>query len=177
MAKDSKKAKRYARAIFELASENNNFTNWSEKLNLICDSSNNNDFKLILDSSKIPPDAKYKLIEEVFGSNLDKLQLNFLKVLSKNQSFLLIDEISKQFQYELDNQSNFVKVLLTSPYKIDDHMRTKIEDVIKDISGGKPQIEEQIDSTLIGGIVIKIGDTVIDGSIKNKLKQLKRELV
>jgi F-type H+-transporting ATPase subunit delta len=56
-------------------------------------------------------------------------------------------------------------------------MRTKIEDVIKDISGGKPQIEEQIDSTLIGGIVIKIGDTVIDGSIKNKLKQLKRELV
>jgi len=100
-----------------------------------------------------------------------------LKVLSKNQSFLLIDEISKQFQYELDNQSNFVKVLLTSPYKIDNHMRTKIEDVIKDISGGKPQIEEQIDSTLIGGIVIKIGDTVIDGSIKNKLKQLKRELV
>ena len=55
--------------------------------------------------------------------------------------------------------------------------KNKITEVAKTISGSDPQIEEKIDKSLIGGIVIKIGDSVIDGSLKNKLKQLKRELV
>ena len=48
---------------------------------------------------------------------------------------------------------------------------------IRDRSGAESVIEEKIDSQLIGGVVIRLGDTVIDGSIKNKVKQLRRELV
>tara|TARA_B100000579_G_scaffold88304_1_gene69397 strand:- start:178 stop:711 length:534 start_codon:yes stop_codon:yes gene_type:complete len=177
MAKDSKTAKRYARAIFELALDENNFDDWLEKLNLICESAKNREFNMILDSSKVTVETKFKLIDQVFGSSFGKLQLNFVKLLSKNQSFLLIDEIYNQFEYEYEKQNNKVRVLLSSPYKIDDNLKNKITEVAKTISGSDPQIEEKIDKSLIGGIVIKIGDSVIDGSLKNKLKQLKRELV
>ena len=52
----------------------------------------------------------------------------------------------------------------------------KILNLVNDISGADSIIEEKIDSELIGGVVIRLGDTVIDGSIKNKVKQLRREL-
>ena len=106
MAKDSKTAKRYARAIFELALDENSFDDWLEKLNMICESAKNREFKMILDSSKITVETKFKLIDQVFGSSFEKLQLNFVKLLSKNQSFLLIDEIYNQFEYEYEKQNN-----------------------------------------------------------------------
>ena len=105
------------------------------------------------------------------------MQLNFVKLLAKNQSFVLIDEIYNQLEHEFEKYNNKVRVTLSSPFKVDSNLRNKINELIKHISGSDPQIEEKIDDTLIGGIVIKIGDTVIDGSFKNKLKQLKRELV
>ena len=79
MAKDSKTAKRYARAIFELALDENNFDDWLEKLNLICESAKNREFNMILDSSKVTVETKFKLIDQVFGSSFGKLQLNFVK--------------------------------------------------------------------------------------------------
>ena len=131
MAKDSKTAKRYARAIFELALDENNFDDWLNKLNLICESAKNREFKMILDSSKITVETKFKLIDQVYGSSFDKLQLNFVKLLSKNQSFLLIDEIYNQFENEYEKQNNKVRVLLSSPYKIDDNLKNKITEVAK----------------------------------------------
>ena len=148
MAKDSKTAKRYARAIFELALDENNFDDWLEKLNLICESAKNREFNMILDSSKVTVETKFKLIDQVFGSSFGKLQLNFVKLLSKNQSFFLIDEIYNQFEYEYEKQNNKVRVLLSSPYKIDDNLKNKITEVAKTISGSVPQIEEKIDKSL-----------------------------
>ena len=73
MAKDSKTAKRYARAIFELALDENNFDDWLNKLNLICESAKNSEFKMILDSSKITVETKFKLIDQVFLTNYSSI--------------------------------------------------------------------------------------------------------
>jgi len=177
MAKDSKTAKRYARAIFELALESKDFDTWLANIKLVCESSENHEFSMVLDSSKISSEDKNSLVDKVLGSKLSDLQLNFVKLLAKNQSFVLIDEIYNQLEHEFEKYNNKVRVTLSSPFKVDSNLRNKINELIKHISGSDPQIEEKIDDTLIGGIVIKIGDTVIDGSFKNKLKQLKRELV
>ena len=56
-------------------------------------------------------------------------------------------------------------------------IKDQISNLVNEISGAESVIEEKIDSQLIGGVVIRLGDTVIDGSIKNKVKQLRRELV
>ena len=177
MAKDSKTAKRYAKAIFELALESKDIDTWLTNIRMVCESAKNHEFSMILDSSKISSEDKNSLVDKVLSSKLSDLQLNFVKLLAKNQSFLLINEIYNQFEHEFEKHNNKVKVTLSSPFKVDSNLRNKINELVKNISGSDPQIEEKIDDTLIGGIVIKIGDTVIDGSFKNKLKQLKRELV
>ena len=77
----------------------------------------------------------------------------------------------------VEKRNNLIRVTVTSPYKISDDLKNQILNLVNDISGADSIIEEKIDSELIGGVVIRLGDTVIDGSLKNKVKQLRRELV
>jgi len=177
MIKDIKIAKRYARAIFDIASEDQSYDDWLNKLKLISDTRAEVNFANVLNSTKLSFSKKMNLIDDVFSNKLNKLQLNFLKLLTKNQSFFIIHDIYKQFLGLIEKRNNLIRVTVTSPYKISDDLKNQILNLVNDISGADSIIEEKIDSELIGGVVIRLGDTVIDGSIKNKVKQLRRELV
>ena len=177
MIKDIKIAKRYARAIFDIASEDQSYDDWLNKLKLISDTRAEVNFANLLNSTKLSFSKKMNLIDDVFSNKLNKLQLNFLKLLTKNQSFFIIQDIYKQFLGLVEKRNNLIRVTVTSPYKISDDLKNQILNLVNDISGADSIIEEKIDSELIGGVVIRLGDTVIDGSIKNKVKQLRRELV
>lgn len=177
MIKDIKIAKRYARAIFDIASEDQSYDDWLNKLKLISDTRAEVNFANALNSTKLSFSKKMNLIDDVFSNKLNKLQLNFLKLLTKNQSFFIIQDIYKQFLGLVEKRNNLIRVTVTSPYKISDDLKNQILNLVNDISGSDSIIEEKIDSELIGGVVIRLGDTVIDGSMKNKVKQLRRELV
>ena len=177
MIKDTKIAKRYARALFDIASEDQSYNDWLDKLKLISDTGTDKDFAIVLNSTKISLSKKINTIDEVFKGKLNTLQLNFLKLLTKNQSFSIIQDIHKQFVGQVEKLNNIIRVSVTSPYKISDDLKDQISNLVNEISGAESVIEEKIDSELIGGVVIRLGDTVIDGSIKNKVKQLRRELV
>ena len=177
MIKDTKIAKRYARALFDIASEDQSYNDWLDKLKLISDTEADKDFANVLNSTKISLSKKMNIIDEVFKSKLNTLQLNFLKLLTKNESFSIIQDIHKQFLDQVEKLNNIIRVSVTSPYKISDDLKDQISNLVNEISGAESVIEEKIDSQLIGGVVIRLGDTVIDGSIKNKVKQLRRELV
>jgi len=176
MIKDIKIAKRYARAMFDIASEDQSYDDWLKKLKLISDTRTEVNFANVLNSTKLSVTKKMNLIDDVFSNKLNKLQLNFLKLLTKNQSFFIIQDIYKQFLRLIEKRNNLIRVTVTSPYKISDDLKNQILNLVNDISGADSIIEEKIDSELIGGVVIRLGDTVIDGSIKNKVKQLRREL-
>ena len=177
MIKDTKIAKRYARALFDIASEDQSYNDWLDKLKLISDIGEDKNFAQVLNSTKISLSKKMNVIDEVFKSQLNTLQLNFLKLLTKNESFSIIQDIHKQFLDQVEKLNNIIRVSVTSPYKISDDLKDQISNLVNEISGSESVIEERIDSELIGGVVIRLGDTVIDGSIKNKVKQLRRELV
>ena len=177
MIKDIKIAKRYARAIFDIASEDQSYDDWLNKLKLISDTRAEVNFANVLNSTKLSFSKKMNLIDDVFSNKLNKLQLNFLKLLTKNQSFFIIHDIYKQFLGLIEKRNNLIRVTVTSPYKISDDLKNQILNLVNDISGADSIIEEKIDSEFICGLVIILGDTVIDGSIKNKVKQLRRELV
>ena len=177
MIKDIKIAKRYARAIFDIASEDQSYDDWLNKLKLISDTRAEVNFANVLNSTKLSFSKKMNLIDDVFSNKLNKLQLNFLKLLTKNQSFFIIQDIYKQFLGLVEKRNNLIRVTVTSPYQISDDLKNQILNLVNDISGADSIIEEKIDSELIGGVVIRLGDTVIDGSMKNKVKQLRRELV
>ena len=177
MIKDIKIAKRYARAMFDIASEDQSYDDWLNKLKLIADTRVEVNFANVLNSTKLSVTKKMNLIDDVFSNKLNKLQLNFLKLLTKNQSFFIIQDIYKQFLGLVEKRNNLIRVTVTSPYQISDDLKNQILNLVNDISGADSIIEEKIDSELIGGVVIRLGDTVIDGSIKNKVKQLRRELI
>ena len=177
MIKDIKIAKRYARAIFDIASEDQSYDDWLNKLKLISDTRVEDNFANVLNSTKLSFSKKMNLIDDVFSNKLNKLQLNFLKLLTKNLSFFIFHDIYKQFLGLVVKRNNLIRVTVTSPYKISDDLKNQILNLVNDISGADSIIEEKIDSELIGGVVIRLGDTVIDGSMKNKVKQLRRELV
>ena len=78
MIKDTKIAKRYARALFDIASEDQSYNDWLDKLKLISDTEADKDFANVLNSTKISLSKKMNTIDEVFKTKLNTLQLNFL---------------------------------------------------------------------------------------------------
>ena len=118
MIKDTKIAKRYARALFDIASEDQSYNDWLDKLKLISDIGEDENFAQVLNSTKISLSKKMNVIDEVFKSQLNTLQLNFLKLLTKNESFSIIQDIHKQFLDQVEKLNNIIRVSVTSPYKI-----------------------------------------------------------
>ena len=126
MIKDIKIAKRYARAKFDIASEDQSYDDWFNKLKLISDTRAEVNFANLLNSTKLSFSKKMNLIDDVFSNKLNKLQLNFLKLLTKNQSFFIIQDIYKQFLGLVEKRNNLIRVTVTSPYQISDDLKNQI---------------------------------------------------
>ena len=76
-------------------------------------------------------------IDEVFKSKLNTLQLNFLKLLTKNESFSIIQDIHKQFLDQVEKLNNIIRVSVTSPYKISHDLKDQISNLVNEISGAE----------------------------------------
>ena len=111
--------------------------------------------------------------------NVDEVEINkrvkkFINILKKNNDLSLVDKIVDKFHECYREERNISKIEITSGAEIDSEILNKIIHKFNN----QIEIEEKIDKSLIGGIMIKINnDTLIDGSVKRKLKELKKDLI
>lgn len=118
--------------------------------------------------------ALYESTKNVGGAELEKRIKNFTAILKKNNALSLTDKIIQQYHKYYRTKKNISKIEVASSQKLGSETLNKIlEKFSKQV-----EIEEKIDQSLIGGIMIKIDEnTLIDGSVKRKLKDLQKELV
>ena len=110
---------------------------------------------------------------------IDKIQAekrigNFIKILQKNNDLSLIDKIIQQYHKHHRNQRNISKIEISSAKKLNPEILNKLVQKFNN----QIEIEETVDKSLIGGIVLKIDDDILlDGSVKKKLENLKKNLI
>ncbi|MBM6840559.1 F0F1 ATP synthase subunit delta [[Clostridium] spiroforme] len=169
---------RYAESLFDLAIEENKVDRYLQDMKLV-DEVLHSDRKIVQFFSHvlITNDVKYQLLESSFGQSVDKYVLNFLKLLVQSRRIRYIDDIVKCYIQLSNEHLGIEEGVIYSPYAISDQQIKDIEKAISQKENKKVTLTVTLDPSLVGGIKVQIKNRVYDGTIKNKVEMLKKELL
>ena len=166
--------KRYALAIREIASKKNNFSAWSDFLNQLSEIYNNDSSQLLF-TNNIEDKKFEKILQDIF-KDISVDELNFLKLLKKKQRLQLINSINSYFSEIIDEIANIVRAEITTAIELDSKL-SSIEQFLSKKINKNVILTSTKDESVIGGMKLRIGDQLFDGTIKTKLSQLKESLL
>ena len=134
------------------------------------------DFESILLSGIVPDSQKVDLIDRVLGGRASELFNSFLRVLAQHGRLELLQLIFEECQRLHEQRSGRGRVTLTAARELSDAARDEIYSSLNAALPFDPVLETRTDPALLGGLVIRIGDTVYDSSVRTRLKQLRARL-
>jgi len=130
-----------------------------------------------LDSPAVPREAKEKLLEELMAHYpVHPITSNFLRILLQNNRIRYFQEIVDSFNKFVNEQKGVVSAQVTAAAPLSEQQLENLEKRLAEITGKLVNVELQTDASLLGGIVVQIGSTNFDGSIRTKLADMKRRL-
>ena len=110
----------------------------------------------------------------IIGSaNIDKIPANFLNLLVEKKRAEILPDIAEAFKNMVDEEQNISHGTVTSAVELSDELLAKVKASLEKLTGKQVELSTSVDPSLIGGIVAKVGDLVLDGSIKTQLAGLK----
>jgi F-type H+-transporting ATPase subunit delta len=176
LATGNLQAKRYSQAIFEIAIENNEFDKWQIDLQKLDELANTNEFVSIMENPKFTFENKIKLLNsQTMGLSLRAM--NLAQMLINKGRFSLLSDICLQYSTLLDDFRGVEKALVTTAIQLEENEITKLAEQLSSFSGKIVTLTNQVDPNIIGGIIIRIGGKILDGSTRSQLMALKSELI
>lgn len=170
--------KNYADAILETAKELNAVSDFGKQLDeIIAVIKNSSDLQVVMNNSAISGSKKIDIIDEIFNGKINQKLLNFLKILIKKNRFNSLDTINEIYKNEVTRLSNKQKVEITSPIPLNFENKTNVLFKLEHKLNCEVIPVWKVDKSLIAGLTFKIGDCVIDTSIRSKLEKLSKEII
>ncbi|MBT3060283.1 MAG: F0F1 ATP synthase subunit delta [Candidatus Thiodiazotropha sp. (ex Lucina pensylvanica)] len=169
-------ARPYAEAVFAHADETGKLEQWSEMLTFLAAVIDDEDFAPIASNPLVEQDALTRLLLEIAGDHINDEGANLIKLLVQNRRLDVLPEIKTLFNELKADKEQVIDVHVTSAYALKPAQETLIADALKAKLGRDVTISSEQDAELIGGVHIRAGDMVIDGSVRGKLQQLANEL-
>jgi len=171
-------AKVYANSIFDIAKEKNILPQIEEELKVISDVMEEDDnFRKYLNAPGINNDSKKGFVDKVFAGKISEYIVNLIKLLIDNGRQSVVSEIYKAFVELNDIANNRQRITVITQSNLDSTLLNKIKSDVGAKYGKEIIITELVDESILGGIIIKIGDLVIDGSLAKGLKNIRRNLL
>ena len=168
-------ARPYAKAAFDFAVEQKAVDSWLEMLVFAAEVSKDSTLQQVIHSS-IAPDQLAQLFIQICGEQLNEYGHNLIKVMAENGRLSVLPDVLVEFtalKAELDKE---VEAVITSAAALSDAEKTKIQKSLENRYQRKVRLTCQLDPSLMAGLVIKIGDDIIDASVRIKLTRLAEAL-
>jgi F-type H+-transporting ATPase subunit delta len=175
MAENLTVARPYAEAAFSVAVEANNLDGWQNMLQAMSEAMKDVFFKdhlKLAANSSAAADSLISLLENI----VDESGVNFIKVIGENNRFEVLPEIFEEFLRLRKKHEKCLTAQLISARAFSDSEIKSLKDKLATKYNCSVTLEEKIDPTLIGGAVLKVGDRVIDASVKTSLQNLSSTL-
>jgi len=176
MAELSTLARPYAKAAFEYAVEAKDLQGWSDSLALAASVAQQSAVEKLLSSPSVTAAKQAEAVQDICGDELATACQNFISILSENRRLQLLPQISQQFEIMKANQEKAVDVDVVAAAKLNAAQQKTLSEALSAKLERKVNLQVSIDKSLIGGAVIRAGDTVIDGSIRGRLTKLAESL-
>ena len=168
-------SKRYAQAVFEIALETGELDRWQSDLSKIAGLSEDTALVALLENPKFHFADKARLLREQLG-DINPLALNLIHLLVIRSRLSMLAEIADEYQRLLDSYRGIEQVEVITAIPLDDEDKLRLRERLGAAIGKEVVLKPEVDSSLIGGIIARIGDRLLDGSTRSKLSALKKEL-
>ena len=172
MAELSTLARPYAKAAFEYALEHNALALWSEQLKTAAAVTEDEGMGSVLDNPSLTNQQQAQTLNDVCGEDLGAEMKNFVSILASNKRLALLPEIHSQYELFKANQEKSVDVEVVSAFDLADPIVAKLADVLGKKLDREVKVSTSTDKDLLGGVLIRAGDLVIDGSVRGRLNKL-----
>lgn len=176
MAEALTTARPYAHAAFEEAQKLGDLKGWSEMLLSIAEAISHPELRAVVNSPRFLKAQIDNLMEGVLGSQAKIQQRNFVRVLVDNQRLMLLPEIVVLFEALKSEAEKTVDVVVDSAFELSAAQQEKITRSLKARLGREIKLVCKVDKELLGGVVIRAGDKVIDGSARTRLGEMANAL-
>lgn len=171
-------AQTYAEALLEFASKEKAVDEYTLRFDQISDLiETENTFRRFLDAPGIQPAEKNAVLREVFGGVVPDSLLKFLFVVVEKRRQRLLPIIAEQFAALADEHFGRLKVQVTLVSEPDQELRKIVQQRLEQVFGKDVTPRYRIDSRIIGGVILREGDRVADGSVRRRLQLLRRKLL
>jgi len=165
-------ARPYAQAAFDEAQKLGALKIWSEMLRSAVEAVELQDMQAIISSTRVTPAQLNKLMFSVCGDNLSVTAQNFIKLLVENKRLIVLPQILEMFETLRAEAEKSVDVVVTSAFDLNEAQKQKIAAALKVRMGREIKLSCETNRELLGGVVIRAGDKVIDGSARTRLSEL-----
>ncbi len=176
MAELSTLARPYARAAFEYADANSALDAWLEQLATAAAIAAEPQVRQVLARPALTTGRQAELFIGLFGDGLSAPMANFIRVLAANRRLPLLPEISAQFADLRAAREKSIDVHVVSAFELPQETRDRLADSLGSRLKRDVNLSSETDSSLLGGLLIRAGDTVIDGSVRGRLNKLAEAL-
>jgi len=167
-------ARRYAKALVQLGSENDLIGSFSQELKVVNEIFvGNADLRAVFGSPAITADQKKEIMKELVARlSCSELTANFLFLLVDKSRIAFLAQIVEIYGKLADEQSGVIRPLVTTAFALDDSQIASIKNALEQKTGNKVMLEVKVDKSLIGGVVTHIGDIEYDSSVKTQLARI-----
>lgn len=177
MAEPATLARPYAHAVFGIAKELRRFDAWSRRLKMLAAAVREPRIRDMLQTPTLGSEEKAHKLAQLCQDDLDDHGRTFVRVLARNKRLQLLPEIAATFEALRAEQERILEVEVISAHSLTADEEQRLTQSLAARYDRRVELKARVDANLLGGAIIRAGDTVIDGSVRGKLQKLSEALL
>lgn len=176
--RDRVAGKRYAEALFGAAKEASKLEEIAFQLKGAAEIFKKDTRVMqVLKSPKVDGAEKCEFIDKAFSRTASGMVVNFIKLLVRKNRIDKFFYAAEDFHELLDRELGHQEAEITTAVALDEMQISKLKSILSNITKRKVELKERVDVSILGGVIVKMGDTIMDGSVRNGLKEIKETLM
>lgn len=174
--KGTRAALRYAKAVLNLAKDSQKEVDVNNSMLLIAQTiSESDELAIVLNSPVIKASDKINALNAIFSESIDQISLGVIGLLGENKRLPLLAMVAKQYSILFDHDKLVDVAKVTTAVPLTAALKKKVLAKIKELTGNEASVENEVNSDIIGGFILRVGDIQYDASISNNFNELKRQ--
>jgi F-type H+-transporting ATPase subunit delta len=177
MARPTSAARRYAEAAFQLATRDGSHDAWEKDLATTAELVGDERVARVVSNPSVPLHDRRATLERLLGKRISPLALNLVQLLDQRGRLRLIPAIAAEYTRMLDALRGVVAATVTSAAPLEKDEVAALAKRLEEMTGGSVKLATAVDPSLIGGLTVRVGDRMIDASVRGRLERLRDQLV
>ena len=169
--------RRYAEAAFELAQRDGTLDAWQRDLALCAGLARDERVARAVDSPAVPFGERRKAVEQLLGKNVSPQARNLALLLAERGRFAVLPAVSAEYDAMVRQSRGIVAAIVTTAAPLSEKEMTQVRARVEELAGAKVELTTSTDPALLGGMTVRIGDRLIDASVRGRLQRLRGRLV